>query len=148
MEAFIIEYFFTEHPNCELASFGIQWLNLLSNLVFFIVAYLLYRLGGRARWIGLLVLVSGIGSYVHHIWPADWSIPFDMFPAVIVGAVALGLSYKNLTRDDWLLFLGIGTIALLTLLLDDDLCQFVPFGLHFIWHVSAATILYLFGRRI
>lgn len=144
---FIISYFFTEHPNCETSNFDVQWLNILSNLGF-VVVYLLYRRGGRARSIAALIAIATVGSYIHHIWPADWSVPLDMFPAAAVAVVTFLMVFKNLTRGDWIQVIIVGTIAFLALIFDDDLCRYIPFGTHFIWHLGAVWLIYLLGRRV
>ena len=148
MEALIFGYFFTEYPNCELANFGFQFLNVLSNLAFLAVAYLLYQKGGKARWLAFLVVLSSIGSFVHHLWPLNETVPFDVLPALIVAVSALLLSVKNLTSRDLLIVVAIGLAGFLALYLDIPLCDTFPLGTHFLWHFLAAYALFLLGRRI
>lgn len=146
MELFF-KYFLTEHPNCELISFGFQSLNILSSSAFFVVAYLLYKKGSGTHWVALLVTLSGVSSFVHHIWPTDITVLFDVIPAAFVGFVSIVLSFKNLGQKDWLLVGALGIVSAAAFLFDDDVCQTIPLGLHFIWHITAATLLYILGTK-
>lgn len=148
MEALMLGYFFTEYPNCELMSFGFQFLNLFSNFAFLVVAYLLYKKGGASRWFAFLVVFSALGSFLHHLLPLNETVPLDVLPAVVVAAVALLFSFRNLTRGDWLTVVVVGLGSLAVFHFDLVLCNAFPFGTHFIWHFLAAYLLYLLGSRI
>ena len=143
-----IKFFLTEFPACELMSFGFQPLNLVSTFAFFVVAYHLYMRGGKLKFISLFVALAGIGSFAHHLWPVHQTVPFDVTAAVVVAFIVFAYSYKELRRTDWLLMLGIGTGAIVAFVLDEDLCLMIPSGLHFVWHVGAALVLYIAGQRI
>jgi intracellular septation protein A len=146
---FFITYFFTENINCEFLSLGFQPLNLFTSLAFFVVSYLLYRQGGtNRRMVALLIAVSGVASLAYHLWQVDFTTALDLLVATVASVVALALSYKNLSKTEWLAILAVGIAVMFSLVFGEGTCAFIPVGLHFIWHLASACLLYLLGRKI
>ena len=105
---------------CEQLGFSIQYLNIATNLLFVLFAFLVirtikkkYKIVEKRDYIlaSLLVLI-GVGSFFWHAMPARWSDYADTIPIVIFALTALILISNKIfnTRISQILFL---TLSLL-----------------------------------
>jgi hypothetical protein len=76
------------------------------------------------------------------------SLPYS--PALLL-TMAIGIEHaRSKRRGRWTLLAGSAIFVLAVFLrtIDSSVCGAFPIGTHFLWHVLAAAVLYLFGRGL
>jgi len=99
---------------------------------------------------GLLLCLFVLAVYVGRQFPDVLNGSLFYAPA-LAAVVALGVLHSSQERvERWtLLWAGVALVAALTFRsIDNSVCGQLPIGTHFLWHLFAATALYLAGRAL
>lgn len=99
---------------------------------------------------GSLLICFVLAVYVGHQFPNVLNGSLFYAPALI-SVLGLGLLHSSQGRAErWTLLLaGVALTAALTFRsIDNSVCGQLPIGSHFLWHLLAATALYLAGRAM
>ena len=143
----ILTLFLKEQPNCELLGFSWQPLNVVTSLLFFFIAYKIYKSKNNDslnKILSIALFLSGAGSLLHHLLPNDSTLLFDIIPLVIITIIGLIAIIKNYNPKNSFLYLSISLMLILALsafFLDIPLCQMIPTGTHFLWHITMAYVI-------
>jgi hypothetical protein len=194
---------------CERVGPGLwaEPVNLLSNIGYVCVAWVLVRLAARhapddrqLRILAWLPLAIAIGSMLFHAFATSWARRFDEAPILLFEAlflwiyarrrwtwhtvqVATGLVFFVVTvaagklvhalngsvpylpplaaglaigadawrsdrRVDLLVAVGLFAVAIGFRVSDIAVCNTFPVGTHFLWHITTAVAIFLFGRVV
>ena len=141
---------------CERLEPGLwsEPLNAISNVAFFIAAFLAFnltrepsRFDWRAAVLILFLAVIGTGSTLFHTFATRWAMLSDVLPILFL--IGLGVWHlKNAKIERWGL-LAAAAIFVLSLGLrsiDMAVCKTLPYGTHFFWHIFNGCVLYLTTR--
>lgn len=124
-------------------------------IVLFIVIYFtstIFRITKVKPFEGAVVLVAFVGFT--HILVAQFpnalndSIGYlSTMIALILIAIYLNMKRRSSARQ-YMLAAIIGVCSLSFRALDNELCDIVPFGTHFLWHTLNATLIYILMMQI
>lgn len=117
--------------------------------VIVIIAYWFYYVG--ARYWGLVVLALFILAAV--FIPSEWGAIKPLIGVLVLIAIAIGLLIATWYRKRHafkfaLPMIAAGIIALILRSLDLQVCDTIPFGIHFFWHIFLGLAAYLGVRMI
>lgn len=98
-----------------------------------------------------LLLVGFLAAvYIGRQFPQILNGSLMYAPAFLVTA-GLGVHHcRSQQPEPFTLLAGAGVLAAAVVFrtMDNAICPSFPFGTHFLWHVSTAAVLYLFGRGL
>ncbi|ALK08876.1 ceramidase domain-containing protein [Blastochloris viridis] len=130
-------------------------------IMVFIVVYLVLALR-RVLGLGLIATGAGLALFfavsaampaLVRLAPGPWASSQSYFPALIalvtVGAIGRAMPAAAGVRasaDALLLAAGLFTVSLIARMADLPLCDALPSGTHFLWHLLNATVLYVLLR--
>lgn len=108
-----------------------------------LLLFWVYYLGGR--WFGILPLAA-IAALIYFLWPVSRETLFITLGAFIV-VLAATLIYVTWRRRRpafklALASVGFAALALALRSIDKSVCDTIPFGTHFFWHVFLAAAAY------
>ena len=141
----------TGHQHCAFGAVEFQTLNVLSAALYLLVAYVLLREKGSS-WFVDLIFIAGMGSVMYHAYPNTFTEIIDVLPAVATSFAAVYLLtklFKNKKVKNQKLYpiLGMLLVSIGLFLADyfPYVCTLAPSGVHFLWHISSAYVLYSIG---
>jgi len=121
------------------------------SLFILLATYLaLRRLAGFGLWIGLAGMVSVLGLAVGI--SALLRIGGGSYIAALVAMVTIGLYLRlrlhHPAATALLTAAGVFAVSLTLRTLDHPLCEAIPTGTHFLWHILNSVVLYIAARAI
>ena len=112
------------------------------------LVFWVYYLGGR--WFGILPL-AGIALLIYFLWPVSREALFIALGAFIVTLAGTLIAFtwrrRRPTFKLALATVGFAALALALRSIDKSVCDIIPFGTHFFWHIFLAAAAY-FGIRM
>ena len=124
-------------------------LPILAFQIVFIQVYAQRVINIHCKWTFLL-----LGLFFALMWgsmqlPRDWLNGTLEYAPALIFVTAFGLYHlKNATREKWglLAAAGVFVISMTLRSIDNQLCDIIPIGTHFLWHCLNAVVLYLSAR--
>ncbi|MFM1813784.1 MAG: hypothetical protein RLZ98_479 [Pseudomonadota bacterium] len=140
-----------------------EWADVIPILLF-MVAYLWIILGALFFWSAWLKLPAVATFFVLTYWlslESTTALLTPLMPAklaegamyvptlILMMAMAIAtMGRRPGTSRMFLVAGGVFTLSFLARTLDGPLCQILPLGTHFLWHILNATVLYLLCRAL
>ena len=118
----------------------------MPGLAYFAVLTLfwVYYLGGR--WFGGAVPLGAIALLIHFLWPVSREALFIGLVVFVVALAATLIYFTWLSRRAAfklaLATFGFAALALALRSIDKSVCDTIPFGTHFLWHIFLACAAY------
>jgi len=112
------------------------------------ILFWVYHLGGR--WLGVFPL-GIIACLIYFLWPISPELLFiglGIFVVLLAGTLIL-ITWRS-RRSSFIfccITVGLASLALVLRSIDLSLCEFIPFGTHFFWHIFLAMAAY-YGIRL
>lgn len=110
----------------------------------------LRRLVGLGLWVSILGMLSVLGLAVGLSALLRFGGGSYLAALLVMLAIGLDLRFRqgHPAGRALLMAAGVFTVSLTLRTLDRPLCETLPTGLHFLWHVLNAVVLYLVARTI
>lgn len=137
------------HTFANLWSMMADIIPILTFQIVFISAYTARVMNLHYKW-NILIL----GTFFALMWgsmqlPRGWLNGTLEYAPALVFVAALGIYHlKNASREKWglLAAAGIFIISMTLRSIDNTICESIPIGTHFLWHIFNAAVLYLSAR--
>lgn len=137
-------------------TFATYW-SLLADVIpiaIFVHTFLFFAMkrffGLNTRWaLGITVLFGGLSITVAIFVPDSWLNGSVTYFAPMVGIFVIGFTMRHLGIPHGRLLIVAGGVFALSVgarTVDMDLCQVIPFGTHFLWHILNGVSLYFVGK--
>ncbi len=108
-----------------------------------LLLFWVYYLGGR--WFGVLPLAA-IAALIYFLWPVSRETLFVTLGAFVVALAATLITFTWMRRRPAfklaLACVGFAALALALRSIDKSVCDTIPFGTHFFWHIFLAVAAY------
>jgi hypothetical protein len=134
------------------ATFWAMWADMIPIMLFQIAYIALYARGviglgiaGTSALLGGFFALTIIAAMLPHHW-LNGSIGY--LPALIYIA-GLGIYHlRTATRERWILLIAadVFIVSLVLRSVDMIVCEFLPIGVHYMWHILNSIVLYLTVR--
>lgn len=93
--------------HCEqLGISHIQWLNIITNIIFFLFAILFFasikkhsHIKSRDKIMIFSLVILGIGSFFWHTFPATWSNYLDIGSIILFASIMIALTANKMTQN-------------------------------------------------
>jgi len=133
-----------------------SWARVLDEgpISFFQIAFL-WCYGRRVmRWstptVIVLIVALLASTFGLRVWTTAFNRSLPYFPALLLTLIFGCDHVRAGRRSPWSLLVGAVVFAAAIYLrsIDNAVCDAFPIGTHFIWHLLAAVVLYLFARGL
>lgn len=132
-----------------------MWADIVPILLFIAVYLLVFlrRIAGLG-WpaaAGLFLLFQGVNVLVQASFPPDLFNGSIFYVPTVVMLLLMTAFLKGTRRPEWRLFVAASGLLLLSIgmrSIDIAVCEYLPLGTHFLWHLLNALVLYLLVQGV